>query len=72
MVVKMIARAEESGSLEKMLKNVSELYDTHVDTKISGLSTIIEPALMIGIGIVVVIVILALYLPIFNMGKLNF
>jgi len=44
MVVRMIARGEESGSLEKMLKNVSELYDTHVDTKISGLSTIIEPA----------------------------
>ena len=72
MVVKMIATGEESGSLEKMLKNVSELYDTHVDTKISGLSTIIEPVLMIGIGIVVVIVIFALYLPIFNMGNLNF
>ena len=55
-----------------MLKNVSELYDTHVDTKISGLSTIIEPVVMIGIGIVVVIVILALHLPIFNMGNLNF
>jgi len=54
------------GFIGKMLKNVSELYDTHVDTKISGLSTIIEPALMIGIGIVVLIVILALYLPIFK------
>jgi len=72
MVVKMIASAEESGSLEKMLKNVSELYDTHVATKISGLLTIIEPVLLIGIGIVVLIVILALYLPIFNMGNLNF
>ncbi len=72
MVVKMIATGEESGSLEKMLKSVSELYDTHVDTKIAGLSTIIEPVLMIGIGIIVVIVILALYLPIFNIGNLNF
>lgn len=72
MVVKMIATGEESGSLEKMLKSISELYDTHVDTKIAGLTTIIEPILMIGIGIIVVIVILALYLPIFNMGSLNF
>jgi len=72
MVVKMIATGEESGSLEKMLKSISELYDTHVDTKIAGLTTIIEPVLMIGIGIIVVIVILALYLPIFNMGSLNF
>ncbi len=72
MVVKMIATGEESGSLGKMLKSISELYDTHVETKIAGLTTIIEPALMIGIGIVVVIVILALYLPIFNMGNLDF
>jgi len=72
MVVKMIATGEESGAMEKMLKNVSELYDTHVESKISGLATIIEPVLMIGIGIIVVIVILALYLPIFNMGNLNF
>ncbi len=72
MVVKMIATGEESGSLGKMLKSISELYDTHVETKIAGLTTIIEPALMIGIGIIVVIVILALYLPIFNIGNLNF
>ena len=72
MVVKMIATGEESGSLEKMLKSISELYDTHVDSKIAGLTTIIEPVLMIGIGLIVVIVIFALYLPIFNMGNLNF
>ncbi len=72
MVVKMIARGEEPGSLEKMLKNVSELYDTHVDSQIAGLTSIIEPALMIGLGAIAVIVILALYLPIFNMGNLNF
>ena len=72
MVVKMIATGEESGSLEKMLKSISELYDTHVDTKIAGLTSIIEPVLMIGIGLIVVIVIFALYLPIFNMGNLNF
>ena len=61
-------RCQQGPSLKNMLKNISELYDTHVDTKISGLSTIIEPALMIGIGIVVVIVILVLYLPIFKYG----
>ncbi len=72
MVVKMIATGEEAGSLELMLKNISELYDTHVESKISGLATIIEPALMIGLGIVAVIVILALYMPIFQMGDLNF
>ncbi len=56
-------------------KNVKECIRTlryYVEKKISGLSTIIEPVLMIGIGIVVLIVILALYLPIFNMGNLNF
>lgn len=72
MLVMMVATGEESGSLEKMLKNVSELYDTHVDSKISGITSIIEPALMIALGAVAIIVILALYLPIFNIGNLNF
>ena len=72
MVVKMIATGEESGSLEKMLKSISELYDTHVDSKITGLTSIIEPVLMIGIGLIVVVVIVALYLPIFSMGNLDF
>ena len=69
MVVSMISTGEQSGSLDKMLSSISNLYDTHVDSKISGLSSIIEPVLMVGLGILALVVIIALYLPIFFMGE---
>ncbi|MFQ5707756.1 MAG: type II secretion system F family protein [bacterium] len=68
LMVKMVSVGEESGSLDKMLSKISEMYDAHVDSKISGLSSIIEPALMIGLGAVALVVIIALYLPIFKMS----
>ncbi|MCG8608684.1 type II secretion system F family protein [bacterium] len=69
MVVSMVATGEQSGSLDQMLNGISDLYDTNVDTKITGLSSILEPALMIGLGVVALIVIIALYLPIFFMSN---
>ncbi len=72
MVVKMIATGEESGALEKMLNNIADMYDTEIDAKIAGLSSVIEPILMVGLGIIALVVIIALYLPIFNIGNLNF
>ena len=72
LVVTMISTGEQSGSIEIMLNNISELYDTNVDSKINGLTSILEPALMVGLGLIAVVVILALYLPIFNLGNLNF
>ncbi|KAA3660907.1 MAG: type II secretion system F family protein [Calditrichaeota bacterium] len=70
MVVKMIATGEQTGSLDKMLQNIADLYDVELESKIAGLSTIIEPILMVGLGIIAVFVILALYLPIFKMGSI--
>lgn len=69
MLTKMIAVGEESGCLDKMLLKVSEIYDTHVDSRIAGLSSIIEPALMIALGAVALVVIICLYLPIFKIGS---
>jgi type IV pilus assembly protein PilC len=69
MVVSMVATGEQSGALDQMLNGISDLYDTNVDAKISGLSSILEPALMIGLGVVALLVIIALYLPIFFMSN---
>lgn len=69
LVVKMVSVGEESGALDKMLIKISEIYDAHVDSKISGLSSVIEPVLMAGLGAVALIVIIALYLPIFKMSS---
>ncbi|KAA3612053.1 MAG: type II secretion system F family protein [Calditrichaeota bacterium] len=70
MVVKMIATGEQSGALDTMLKNISDLYDADVESKIAGISSVIEPVLMVGLGIIAIFVILALYLPIFKMGSI--
>ena len=69
LMVKMISVGEESGSLDKMLIKVSEIYDSFIDSKVKGLSTIIEPALMMLLGAVALVVIIALYLPIFKIGS---
>ncbi|MBN2602458.1 MAG: type II secretion system F family protein [Candidatus Marinimicrobia bacterium] len=67
MMVKMITVGEESGSLELMLEKVAEFYDRQFNATIDSISTIIEPILMIGLGILALVVVIALYLPIFQM-----
>jgi len=68
MMVKMIAVGEQSGSLDIMLDKVSEFYERQLNSSVDGLASIIEPALMIGLGVIVLIVVLAVYLPIFQMS----
>ncbi|MFZ5516140.1 MAG: type II secretion system F family protein [Candidatus Zhuqueibacterota bacterium] len=67
-VIKMVAVGEESGALDKMLGKVSEFYDRQFSSTISSLTSIIEPAMMIGLGILALVVVIALYLPIFQMS----
>jgi type IV pilus assembly protein PilC len=67
MMVKMISVGEESGSLELMLAKVAEFYDRQFNTTVDSISSVIEPILMIGLGIMALVVVTALYLPIFKM-----
>ena len=67
MMVKMVSVGEEAGSLEIMLEKVAEFYDRQFNAAIDSLSSIIEPVLMIGLGILALVVVVALYLPIFQM-----
>jgi len=68
MMVKMISVGEESGALEPMLRKVAEFNERQLNTTIDSLTAIIEPVLMIGLGILALIVVIALYLPIFQMS----
>lgn len=70
MVTQMIMVGEESGELEEMLINVAKFYDQEVDRTVDNLTAIIEPLLMVFIGLTVGIMIIAMYLPIFNMVNL--
>jgi len=70
MVTQMIMVGEESGELEEMLVNVAKFYDEEVDRSVERLTAIIEPLLMVVIGLTIGTMIIAMYLPIFNMVNL--
>ncbi len=66
MVVQMVAVGEQSGTLSEMLNKVSEFFEEEVTIITKGLSAMLEPMLMVGIGLVVGLMVISLYLPIFN------
>jgi len=68
MVVSMVSAGESSGNLPQMLEKLSNFYSKEVDAAITGLTAMIEPALIVGLGAVVTVVVLAIYLPIFQMA----
>ena len=70
MVSHMVRIGEETGELEKMLSKVADFYEDEVDTAISALTSIIEPLMMIGVGIMVGIIVISMYLPMFKMLQL--
>ena len=70
MMVQMVMIGEESGSLDNMLNKVANIYEMQVDDAVDGLSSLIEPVMMVVIGTVVGGLIVAMYLPIFQMGNI--
>lgn len=68
MLLQMIAIGEESGSLATMLGKTADLCETEVDQKIEGLSSLLEPVVMLILGIVIGGLVIAMYLPIFKLG----
>jgi len=68
MVIQMIGVGENSGSLDAMLEKIADFYNEEVDTAVDGLTSLLEPALMVFLGLVVGFIVVAMYLPIFKMG----
>jgi len=67
MVGHMVKIGEETGELEKMLSKVADFYEDEVDAAIQTLTSIIEPIMMIGVGMMVGVIVIAMYLPMFKM-----
>jgi type IV pilus assembly protein PilC len=67
MVSQMVKIGEETGELEKMLGKIADFYEDEVDAAIQALTSIIEPLLMILVGMMVGVIIIAMYLPMFKM-----
>jgi type IV pilus assembly protein PilC len=68
MVVQMIAVGEESGSLDDMASKVADFYEADVDAAVDGLSSLLEPLIMVILGVLVGGLVIAMYLPIFKLG----
>ena len=70
MLIQMVMIGEESGSIDDMLNKLANIYEMQVDDAVDGLSSLIEPILMVVIGGIVGSLIVAMYLPIFQMGQI--
>lgn len=68
MVIQMVSIGEESGQLDGMLGRVADFFEQEVDDAVAGLSTLLEPIIMVFLGVVIGGLVVAMYLPIFKLG----
>ncbi len=67
MVISMISVGEQTGGLDEMLTKIADFYDDEVDAAVSNLLSLLEPVMIVFLGVVVGGMVVAMYLPIFNM-----
>jgi type IV pilus assembly protein PilC len=68
LAVEMLSVGEETGSLDAMLRDVAEFYEADLDTRLTQLTTWIEPALLLVMGVLVGGIVIVMYLPVFQMA----
>ena len=69
MVLQMCAIGEESGSIDHMLGKAADFYEEEVDEMVAGLSSLMEPIIIVFLGIIIGGIVVAMYLPIFQLGQ---
>jgi type IV pilus assembly protein PilC len=69
MAVQMTSIGEESGSLDSMLTKVADYFEREVDETVDALSSLIEPMIMVVLGVIIGGIVIAIYLPIFKLGQ---
>ena len=69
MVTQMVAIGEESGALDAMLGKVADFFEEEVDEAVAGLSSLMEPIIMVVLGVIIGGLVVAMYLPIFKLGS---
>jgi type IV pilus assembly protein PilC len=69
MVTHMIAVGESTGALDAMLGKIADFYEDEVDQAVASLTSLLEPAMMVFLGIVIGFIVIAMYLPIFKMAS---
>lgn len=69
MVTQMVAIGEESGQLDSMLGKVADFFEAEVDDAVDALSSLMEPIIMVILGVLIGGLVVAMYLPIFKLGS---
>lgn len=69
MVLQMSAIGEESGSLDNMLSKAADFYEQEVDDMVAGLSSLLEPIIIVFLGVIIGGIVVSMYLPIFKLGQ---
>ncbi|MBP8308583.1 MAG: type II secretion system F family protein, partial [Burkholderiaceae bacterium] len=69
MVMQMAAIGEESGSLDSMLSKSADIFEREVDEAVASLSSLLEPLIMVFLGVLIGGLVVAMYLPIFKLGQ---
>jgi type IV pilus assembly protein PilC len=70
MVIRMLSAGEQTGNIDNMLERVSDFLDEEIETTLSGLMSLLEPILIVILGIIVGGMVICMYLPIFNLGNI--
>ena len=70
LVTKMISIGEETGQLDKMLIQIADSFEDEVDVAVSGLTSLLEPLLIVFMGLMVGFIVVAMFMPLFSIGKL--
>jgi type IV pilus assembly protein PilC len=68
MAVKMVEVGESTGALQDMLNSLSDFYDEEIETEVGRFITLVEPILLVAMGIIIAVVVLALYMPLFELS----
>jgi general secretion pathway protein F len=71
MVIHMIAIGEKTGELPEMLKNIAETYEEQVNTRIEGMTALLEPMMIIGMGGVVGFIVLSIFVPLLEISNIR-
>jgi len=70
MIIRMITAGEQTGKIDNMLERISDFLDEEIETTLSGLTTLIEPILIVFLGVVIGGMVICMFLPIFKLSEL--
>ena len=70
MIIRMLSAGEQTGNIDNMLERVANFLDEEIDTTLSGLMSLIEPLLIVFLGIVIGGMVICMFLPIFNLANI--